>query len=320
LVVLITGGSGFIGSNVCEFYARSNQRIVSFDLNPFDFDESDARNITFRKGDVTNFQDLSAVVKEEQVDGIISAAAIVGADPVPLRALAVNCVGTANALECARLLDVKRVVYVSSNSVYGIRKDLLPVKEDDSPNTVRVYESLKLMGEQICRIYKNNYGIEVIIVRPSIVYGPRSVYSHPPNMVMKILSSAISGKSFHLSGGAGDHLDYVYVKDVARGIALVQSQSKLAYDRYNIASGFSPSPIEIAEIVKGIFPNFEYVIGSGFSQQGGGWIQGPLDISRASADLSYVPTSMKDAILDYSTWLKNHPDEKRLLEQRASAS
>ena len=294
-----------MGSHVCELLARGGEDVVCMDVRPFDFQGDQKERISVELGDVANFQSLLEIVKRKGVREIVTAAAIAGTAKcaqIPLKAFEVNVLGLANALECARIADLN-LVYVSSNSVYGKRPDLRLIKETDPMNPDTVYRRSKALGEEVCQLYVSNYGLRVNTVRLGVVYGPRLPFA---NKLTYMLHCALSGQKVAMPDGAEERVDQVYVKDVAKGIVAVNKLRNVSNRTYNIASGESQTLLRVATTIQQIVNGFEFEIGPGYLPDGG-WAQGPLDISRARAELGYEPTPMAVALEEYIEWIKANP-------------
>jgi len=174
--VLVTGGAGFIGSNIVEELLKRGYEVRVLDNfstgkreNLKDFQ----KDIELIEGDIRSFHIVQQAVKG--VDVILHEAALPSVprsikDPITTNE--VNVVGTLNILEAAKDSGVKRVVYASSSSVYGDNPEL-PKHEGMTPNPLSPYAVSKLAGEKYCQVYSRLYGIETLILRYFNVFGSR---------------------------------------------------------------------------------------------------------------------------------------------------
>jgi len=185
--IMVTGGAGFIGYQICEILAASNQQVVIFDLRP----TKEMENIRAHRGDITNLYDLINCVKEYDVEGIISAAAILPPQDIvnPYKTFQVNVGGLANVLEITRIFDLKRLIFISTAGVYGKTYDLKPISENTPMHLEIYYERTKMMGEQLCKTYIEKYNLDVGIVRFPFVVIAASTIAHLsqrlPSLVMR---------------------------------------------------------------------------------------------------------------------------------------
>jgi len=313
MTVMVTGGAGFVGSYVCRELVNRDQNVVSYDLlSPISRLGYALPNLRTHIGDVTSFQDMTECVKRNKVEGIIAAAAILPPwDAInPYKTLQVNAMGIANALEVQRLMDLERVVFVSTAGVYGKRSDLSPIDEDSSKNPEIVYEDSKLIGEHVCRTYKTRYGLDVRVVRFSFIYGLGQHDIWPLNI---LLYHALERKNFKIREGGDYAMDLCYVKDTARGCVQAYVAKQPSALAYNIGFGKLTTVTEIASALKNIFPEFQFEIGPGLwpSEMHRAWVRGPLKIERARTELGYSPQyDLKTGLADLVEELKTRPEHK----------
>jgi nucleoside-diphosphate-sugar epimerase len=169
MAILITGGTGFLGSYLARFLLEQGvEEIVLFDRFPSDERIGDIRDaVTVVEGDMLEPQELSAVIARHGVDRIAHLASMPGlAAPekfVPY--LRQGCMGTANVFETARLHGIKRVVTASSAAVYGGGIVDRPVTEDDHPRPGELYGACKLWSEHVAQYYNGVHGMEIVCMR-----------------------------------------------------------------------------------------------------------------------------------------------------------
>ncbi len=180
--ILITGGTGFLGSYLARHLVleKGIKDLVLFERYPnLDRIDEVKGQVTLVQGDVLEPQELLAAMKKYQVDRVFHFAAILG-DPPPTQVVAylkVMCNGTANVFEAARIHGVKRVVYASPVEVYGAsthRQEMASapeVDEDDPPTPNSFYGVCKLWKENIAAIYTQRFGLETVALRPTSVFG-----------------------------------------------------------------------------------------------------------------------------------------------------
>ncbi len=306
---MVTGGSGFLGPNICEILRREGHDVISFDLkHPLGIES--APGLVRVSGDVTSYDSVLNCVRENHVDGIIAAAAkILGDREDPLGTFRVNVGGVANVLEAARQAGVGRVVFTSTAGVYGKRRDLEALREDLPMTPEDTYEHTKAVAESWAKAYRDRYSLDVRVVRFPFLYGPRQYVVWPLNI---ILYHALVGARLRLTAGGDYPLEYLHVRDAAMGTVLALNAEKPAHHTFNIGAGVCVKANEVAKSVKRQFPSFEYEIGPGLwsSNVLNSWVRGPLDIGRAEAELGYKPRYDIDAgIADLADWEMAHPEE-----------
>lgn len=242
MTIMITGGTGFIGAHLARRLLQAGERVVLFDAQPDRQAIQDmAERVTVVRGDVTVLQDLLHAIKTHRVERVVHLAYIVGPENEqhPTRALHINCVGTNNVFEAARLEGLQRVVWASSVAVYGSRsyygKEALD--EDDPPHPTRVYGACKLLNEHLAEHYFHAFQVEHLALRPSVVYGPGRLRGSAQFMQEWIERAAVGG---HVTIPAGDAQDtWSYVEDVAEAFSLGVRATNLPTRRiFNIGGDF----------------------------------------------------------------------------------
>ena len=242
----VTGGSGFIGSHVCERLLADGHSVVSVDslISGKPENLSDALDrLTFLELDIIDPEFNQSVPVD--LDCIVHLAF-----PTPLctrdrsrQFHAVASTGTANVLDWALASNAK-VLYGSSISVYGI-PEFLPITEVHRVNPMLVYGANKLHGEMLCRAYHEMYGLEFEILRISDVFGPRDGRT---NAINNFISAALTGNNVCLKGEGRQRRSYTYVTDVADVIASLVSQTA-SKSLLNIAD---PKAISIRDVLDAV--------------------------------------------------------------------
>ncbi|MCJ7431735.1 NAD-dependent epimerase/dehydratase family protein, partial [Candidatus Bathyarchaeota archaeon] len=193
--ILVTGGAGFIGSHLTEKLLGKGYSVVVLDnmttgnpenLKPF----SKLPNFELKKGDI---RDRLAIAEATcGTDAVVHLAALIDIeksvlDPAPTHE--VNATGTLNVLQEAVRQGVKRFVLASSAAVYG-DTEKLPIKEDTPPKPMSPYAASKTSAEAYCQAFAKSYALNMIILRPFNVYGPRSANSPYSGVITKLLKAA----------------------------------------------------------------------------------------------------------------------------------
>jgi len=226
--VLVTGGAGFIGSNLCEALLNKGTNVICVDdfndyYNP-KFKEGNIKsclqNKNFRlyRADITNIKNLKAIFQKNRVDRIVHLAARAGVRASienPGLYEKVNVLGTLNMLALAKEFRVKNFIFSSSSSVYG-NTDIIPFSEDaDTDRPVSPYAATKKAAELICYNYSHLYDIPMACLRLFTVYGPRG---RPDMAPYKFTELICNGKDVPVFGDGTSKRDYTYVADIVNGI------------------------------------------------------------------------------------------------------
>ncbi len=250
--VLVTGGSGFIGSHVVDKLRARGHEPVIYDLRPSPWHDDPAEPVDTVLGSITDREALERAL--HSCDAVAHLAAVADVNDVhasPEDAERVNARGTVAVLEAARRAGVKRIVYASTIWVYS---DCAPDEVDEEtllPAPSHLYTSTKLAGELYCKAYQELYGIDYTILRFGIPYGPRA---REAAVIPAFVGKALRGEPLTLAGDGSQSRRFVYVEDLADGVAL--GLSEVAANRvYNLASDENVSIRQIAETVRDLIGN-----------------------------------------------------------------
>lgn len=250
---LVTGGAGFIGSNLVEALLGFGHTVICVDNESSDaqlkpYWNNDSINI---RGDIRDYTLISSAMKDtDYVFHLAAEARIQPAIENPINAVSVNDLGTATVLQCARENQVKKFMFSSTSAVYGRNKS--PNVETQAPDPLNPYSLTKLNGENLCKIYTELFGLPTIIFRYFNVYGPRQPVRGQYAPVLGIFERQKgAGEPLTIVGDGNQRRDFVHVEDVARAnvMAALADPGQDAYGEvYNIGSEQSFSVNEIAEM------------------------------------------------------------------------
>jgi len=240
---LVTGGAGFIGSNLVESLVDASVQVKVLDnlsSGVLQNLEQFREYIDFKQGDVRDLGTLREIMSGVEV--VFHQAALVSVPQSiedPIEAAMVNDLGTLNVLESARHSGVRRVVFASSCAVYG---DLpqLPKKEEMDTRPMSPYAASKLHGETYAKLYRDLYGLETVCLRYFNVYGPRQDPSSPYSGVISIfMDKAARGETPTIYGDGEQCRDFVYVADVVQANLLAAQRQNISSVVINVGTGKS---------------------------------------------------------------------------------
>ncbi|MEA3488871.1 MAG: SDR family oxidoreductase [Candidatus Omnitrophota bacterium] len=285
---LVTGGAGFIGSNIVEELVNRGADIRVLDdlstgkeehLAPF------MDSIEFRKGDIRDENDMGEALKD--VDFVIHQAAlrsVARSVEAPVATNDVNVNGTLNLLLRAKAQGVKRVVYASSSSVYGDCKEF-PQMETFAPNPISPYAVSKLAAEQYCRMFSYTMGLETVSLRYFNVFGPRqnpeSKYSA---VIPAFISMLVKDQPCTIDGDGRQSRDFTYVTNVVDANLAACEIPGLSGMVFNVACGHDYSVIDVAE-------NLKKILGKDMESVHGP--KRPGDVERTFADIDRLKEVLK---------------------------
>ena len=250
---LVTGGAGFIGSNLIDTLLGIGHTVVCVDNESSDAHDkpywnNDSINI---RGDIRDYNLMSSAMKG--VDFVFHLAAEARIQPSienPINAVSINDLGTATVLQCARENQVKKVMFSSTSAAYG-RNDS-PNVETQYPDPLNPYSVTKLNGENLCKMYTQLFGLRTVIFRYFNVYGPRQPVRGQYAPVLGIFKRQKDvGEELTIVGDGNQRRDFVHVEDVARAnvmAALGDPSGEVYGEVYNVGTGQNFSVNEIAEM------------------------------------------------------------------------
>lgn len=311
--ILLTGGAGFIGSQVLdELLKRGARVIVIDDFNNYyniKFKENNLKsarknkNCEIVKGDITNFELLKKYFQQCKFDLVIHIAARAGVRPSiqnPLLYQKVNVEGTNNLLELCRQYGVKKFMFASSSSVYGNQKKI-PFSETDPVNEpISPYAATKRAGELLIYTYHHLFGIDAVILRFFTVYGERG----RPDMAPYVFTEKIlRGKPIQKFGSGSTKRDYTYIFDIVGGV-IRAIEKDLRFEIINLGNN---CPITLNEFISEIEKTIgKKAIIENLPAQPGDAEQTYADVAKAKKLLGWEPkTSFRGGIKKFIDWYKD---------------
>ena len=295
--VLITGINGMTGLHTAKRLLQEGLEVVGYDNNrngELAFYPEVEGKIRFVWGDMVHFGHLLQTIEENGVEHIIHLAALrneVLYKTIPTELLRVNIGGLMNILELARIGKIKRVIFASSAAVYGQMDDPDQSIPEDAPLDPKgIYANSKAMCESLCRAYRNVYGVSVLVLRPSRVYGRLANLDTLEfgNPISSFVYKLLQGKSIIENSGADFGGDFTYIPDLANACYRALVTPHPGNWIFNISNGVFYRLSEVAAALGEIFPKVRISIGPGmhpYITQSP--MRGPLDIGRAQKELSF---------------------------------
>lgn len=304
--VAVTGGAGFIGSNLAQELAKKDEVIIIDDLSTGRKENIknliEMENVRFVNGSIT---DLKLLQKNfEEVDCVFHEAAIPSVPRSvenPLATNEANVKGTLNVLSAARDCDVRKVVYASSSSVYGNTPEL-PKREDMQLDPLSPYAVSKLAGEHYCRVFSDIYDIESACLRYFNVFGPnQDPKSEYAAVIPKFITAVLDKRPPVIFGDGKQTRDFTFIKNVVQANILAIEKGRGVF---NIACGERISVNELAEKIVEIAG---FKIKPTYSEARAGDIRDSVaDISRARKELGYDPKYTLEKGLEVTLkWYQN---------------
>ena len=261
--VLVTGGAGFIGSHLTQALLSAGKKVIVVDnFNDFYSPSIKRQNIKAVLNAVSEKQGENFVLLEEDIrtlhpdhlkeyagsiDTVVHLAAMAGVRPSlmnPVLYQDVNVVGTQALLELSRVLKVKKFIFASSSSVYGVNPNVPWSESDDVLEPISPYAASKVSGELQGRVYHHLYGMDFIALRFFTVYGPRQ---RPDLAIAKFIDRAFKGEPIEVYGDGTSARDYTFVGDIISGVVAAIERDLHGYQVINIGNSF---PVELRGFIK----------------------------------------------------------------------
>jgi UDP-glucose 4-epimerase len=250
--IVVTGGAGFVGSNIVRRLLKDQASVVVLDdfyTGEMDNLPAGDPNLEVIRGSVTDPDLVRDVVKGAGVVIHEAARNIIVSTRNPREDYEVNIGGTLNVLLAVREMNVPRVVYASSASVYGNPR-YLPINEDDATNMLSPYSVSKFAGENYCKAFYESYGLSTSVVRYSNVYGTAQRPDNPYcGVVSKFFEAAMCGDAPRIHGDGEQTRDFTYIDDVVEATLLAAFMAKAEGQVYNVGTGRETTINQLARII-----------------------------------------------------------------------
>jgi len=297
----VTGATGFVGSHLCEGLLGRGFEVIGLiygnDINIRHLKNN--KNFKAVKGDITNFREILDILKKYKPDGIFHVAAAVPASETkedsPFLFFEVNTKGTFNLLEACRQTNIRKFVYSSSMSVYSKEIKQLPVSEENFIDPRDFYGLSKWQGEELVRIYAENYKSNAVILRYAGVYGPRK----EEGAVATFMKNALKNKTINILSDIS--WDIVYVEDVVQAnILAFEKLEKLGFAVINIGSGREIHVKDLAEKIISITKSHSKIKINKIKDS----FRFYFKINKAQKLLGFKPVSLEKGLFLTVQWFK----------------
>jgi UDP-glucuronate 4-epimerase len=311
--VLVTGGAGFIGSHLIDDLLEDEYDVISID----NFDSFYSRklkedNITehlmkkhyrFFEVDIRDRNKIMNIFEQFKPEIVVHLAAKAGVRPSledPGLYVDVNINGTTNVLDASVKYNVKKFIFGSSSSVYGLNSKVPFSEEDSTLQPASPYAATKIAGEALCRSYNNCYKIPTISLRFFTVYGPRQ---RPDLAINKFVQKIIDGEKIPLFGDGSSSRDYTYVKDIVTGIRSAMSYDMKGYEIFNLGNNHPTRLIDLVSNIENILKKKACI--EWLAMQTGDVPITWADLNKSTQQLSYKPKMpLYNGLNCFVSWLE----------------
>ncbi len=270
--IIVTGGQGFIGSNLIEFLLNKNYFIINIDKSNYSANPYNVRNFkknknyVFFKEDINNKNKIYKILKYFKPSGIFNLAAETHVDrsidsPHPF--LKTNILGVFNLLESIKIFNNKfrkkiKLIHVSTDEVYGDIKKNIKANEKYNYNPSSPYSASKAAADQLIKSYYRTYGSQVVIANACNNYGPNQL---PEKFIPKVIFNILNNKNIPIYGKGHNVREWIYVKDNCEALLKIFLKGKIG-ENYNIGTGIRVKNIDLVKSILNIAKKNKIKIGS----------------------------------------------------------
>ena len=309
--VLVTGGAGAIGSNLCRRLAELGAQVIILDdlSSGVRWNVPSLPGVLFVEGDILDEVKLKRVFFERPRIVFHLAAFFANQNSVdhPERDLMVNGLGTLRLLEYAVFTGVERFIYASSGcSIYGSDSPLPLREEFMSMHLSTPYQITKMLGELYCNFFHNHYGLKVVKPRFFNSYGPGEVPGQYRNVIPNFIYWAMKGLPLPITGTGEETRDFTYVGDIVDGLLRAGAMESAIGQEFNLASGKETRIIDLAHMINEATGN---KAGIRFAQRRKWDTKSRLlaSIDKARQLIGYEPHTPFEVGLQHTIeWFRNH--------------
>lgn len=256
---LVTGGAGFIGSNLVDHLINLNNDVICIDNESSECHENFYWNHKAKnyKYDICDYELIAPLFNN--VDCVFHLASDARIQPSilnPKKSIESNAIGTLNVLELSRINNVKKIIYSSTSSAYG-KKSFIPNIETQIPDPLTPYSTAKIFGENLCKIYYNLYGLKTITLRYFNVYGNRQPLKGQYAPVIGLfIKQHKEGKPLTIVGNGLQKRDFTHVSDIIEANIVASKLINGFGEVYNVGSEINYSILDIAKTISN---NIEFI-------------------------------------------------------------
>jgi UDP-glucose 4-epimerase len=265
---LVTGGAGFIGSHIVDKLIEKGHEVVVIDNESSEVHDHFYFNdkATYHKLDIADYQATRSVY--DGVDYVFHCAAESRIQPAilnPLLAIRTNTLGTGTVLQCSREAGVKKIMYSSTSSGYGLVNEP-PLEETMPDDCLNPYSVSKVSGEKLCKMYNDLFGVKTVIFRYFNVYGHREPLKGPYAPVVGLfLRQYRAGQPLTIVPDGTQRRDFTHVEDVVQANLLAMEVDHEHYGEvFNVGTGTNHSVLELAAMISNKTVEVEPRIGEAY--------------------------------------------------------
>ncbi|MGI6667900.1 MAG: GDP-mannose 4,6-dehydratase [Acetivibrionales bacterium] len=309
--ILVTGGAGFIGSHTCDRLLETGRSVVCLDnFNDSYCPRAKRNNIKdaltnprFKlvEGDILDVSLIGNILSHTGADTVIHLAALAGVRnsiQAPLDYVDTDIKGTAAMLEACKTFGIRKFIFASSSSVYGLSQ--IPFREEDASGfQCSPYAVAKYSGELFCRMYTHLYGISTVCLRFFTVYGPRQ---RPDMAIHKFAKAILEGSEICIFGDGSSSRDYTYIDDIVDGI-ISSISLNCGFEAINLGNSCQVNIMDLVKIMENVLGKPAKIR---FAEKQPGDVPSTCaSIGKAAKLLGYRPkVSLEEGLRRFAEWFK----------------
>ena len=313
--ILITGGAGFIGSHLCDKYTKNGDTVLCLDNfmngNLMNIRHLlNYRNFKLINGDIRDFDLLEKMMRD--VDAVFHLAAQIHVDRSiiePKLTYEINVLGTQNILEVARMYDVEKVIHASTSEVYGSAQ-YAPMDEKHPLNAPHPYGASKIAADRMCYAYIETYGMNICIMRPFNLYGPRQKDSGYGGAISLFTKRVLSNMPPIIYGDGEQTRDYTYIDDIVDAYDLILNNKPIR-EPINFGTGKEIKIIDLANEIIELCGKKGNIKPVHVEPRPGEVKRLIANISKAKGLLGWKPNyTIEEGLKKFIDWYKNYKFEE----------
>jgi UDP-glucose 4-epimerase len=313
--ILITGGAGFIGSHLCDRYVKNGDTVLCLDNfmngNLMNIRHLlNYRNFKLINGDIRDFDLLEKMMRD--VDAVFHLAAQIHVDRSiiePKLTYEINVLGTQNILEVARMYDVEKVIHASTSEVYGSAQ-YAPMDENHPLNAPHPYGASKIAADRMCYAYIETYGMNICIMRPFNLFGPRQKDSGYGGAISLFTKRVLSNMPPIIYGNGEQTRDYTYIDDIVDAYDLILNNKPIR-EPINFGTGKEIKIIDLANKIIELCGKTGNIKPVHVEPRPGEVKRLVADISKAKEFLGWKPKhTIEEGLKKFIDWYKNYKFEE----------
>ena len=316
--ILITGGAGFIGSYLCDKYTQEGHTVLCLD-NFMNGNVTNIRPLTFHRnfklinGDIRDLDLLEKIMRD--VDVVFHLAAQIHVDRSviePKLTYETNVLGTQNILEVARMYDVGKVIYASTSEVYGSAQ-YVPINEQHPLNAPHPYGASKIAADRMCHAYIQTYGMDICIMRPFNVFGPRQRDIGYGGVISIFTRRVLNNVPPIIYGDGLQTRDYTYIGDAIKAYDLILNHNEPITEPINFGSGREVSILDLANMIISLCGKEGNIEPIHVEPRTGEVQRLIADTTKAKNSLGWGPKyNLEQGLKAFIQWYKNYGLEERI--------